>query len=82
MGVRVFDFRCRNDHVVEHFVDAGIEEVECHCGAMGKRQVAAPRSKLEPFTGAFPGAADKWERNRESKMRQERKNLENHGTYK
>lgn len=82
MGVRVFDFLCKNGHRAEHFVETGIEEVECHCGAMGLRQIAAPRAALEPFTGAFPSAADKWVARRESHMRRERHNQEQHGTYK
>jgi hypothetical protein len=81
MGIRVFDFLCRAGHRVEHFVDSGIEEVECHCGAMGKRQIAAPRSQLDGCSGHFPTAADAWEKRRESHMRRERHNQENHGTY-
>lgn len=81
MGLRVYDFRCSAGHVVEHFVDADIHEVECHCGRLGKRQLAAPRSKLDGMSGDFPTAADAWVRRRESKMAQERKNMEKHGTY-
>lgn len=79
---RFFDFRCPQGHVEEHMVPAGTEENQCACGAIGRRQPAAPRAKLEPFTGAFPGAADKWVRDRESHMAQERKNKKEHGTYK
>ena len=82
MGTRVFDFLCRNGHRVERFVDAGIEEVECECGAMGLRQIAAPRAALDGCSGDFPSAADKWEARRESHMRRERKNQENHGSYR
>lgn len=79
--IRVWDFLCKNGHRVEHFVESGIEEVECECGAMGKRQMAAPRANLDGCSGDFPTAADVWERRRESHMRKERKNVENHGTY-
>lgn len=81
MSIRVFDFRCPLGHVTEHFVDAGIEEVQCHCECVATRQIAAPRAKLEPFTGSFPGAADAWERRRESHMRKEQQNVREHGTY-
>lgn len=81
MGTRVYDFLCHNGHRVERFVNADIVEHECECGALGKRQVAAPRAKLEPFTGAFPGAADKWVRDRESHMQKEKQNVEKHGSY-
>lgn len=80
--IRVFDFRCPANHVSEHFVEHETA-VQCpQCDQLALRQVAAPRPKLEPFTGAFPGAADKWVRDRESRMARERKNQENHGTYK
>jgi hypothetical protein len=82
MGVKVFDFGCANGHVVERFVNDDIHEHQCECGAMGKRQIAAPRAQLEGITGAFPGAAMAWEKRRESHMAKERKNQENHGTYK
>jgi hypothetical protein len=80
--IRVFDFLCKNGHTVERFVDSDIVENECECGAMGVRQLAAPRAQLEGVTGAFPGAADKWERNRASHMAKEQKNVAEHGTYK
>ncbi|HEX5074256.1 MAG TPA: hypothetical protein VFW03_13660 [Gemmatimonadaceae bacterium] len=80
--IRVFDFRCSNGHTSEHFVQ-NETAVQCpQCDQLALRMPAAPRSKLEPFTGAFPGAADKWVRDRESKMAQERHNMEEHGTYK
>jgi hypothetical protein len=82
MGLRVFDFLCPRGHRVERFVDADIVENQCECGALGVRQISAPRAQLEGFSGAFPGAADKWEKNRESHMRKERKNMDKHGTYK
>ena len=80
--IRVFDFRCPQGHVTEHFVDDEIREVQCHCECMAERQVAAPRSQLDGCSGHFPTAADAWEKRRESKMAQERKNQANHGTYK
>lgn len=80
--IRVFDFRCVNGHVSEHFVDHETA-VQCpECDQLALRQLAAPRAKLEPFSGAFPGAAAAWEKRRESHMAKERKNQENHGTYK
>ena len=82
MSIRVYDFRCFEGHVSEHFVDADIYVVQCpRCHQFAARQPAAPRAKLEGITGAFPGAADKWVRDRESKLAQEKRNLENHGTY-
>ena len=81
MSLRLWDFLCRNGHRVEHLVETGIEEIECDCGAMGLRQIAAPRAKLDGCSGDFPTAADAWERRRESHMKKERRNQENHGSY-
>lgn len=82
MSVRVYDYRCPNGHVSEHFEDAGTDAVECpECDQLALRQIAAPRAKLDPFTGDFPSAADKWVRDRESHMRKERRNKERHGSY-
>lgn len=79
--IRVFDFRCPAGHVTEHFVEDNIQEVQCHCECMAERMISAPRVQLEGITGSFPGAADKWERTRESHMAKERKNQESHGSY-
>jgi DNA-directed RNA polymerase subunit RPC12/RpoP len=58
------------------------ESVTCECGAEAHRCINKPhRVELDPISGDHPGATDKWVKLRESKMRQEKKNLENHGTY-
>lgn len=79
--IRVFDYLCSNGHRVERFVESGVEEVECECGAMGLRQIPAPRAKLDGCSGDFPSASDEWVRRRESHMRLEQRNLAEHGTY-
>ena len=81
--IRVFDFRCPAGHVSEHFVTDDTRTVSCtECGEIATRQVAAPRFELDGCSGDFPTAADAWERRRESHMAKERRNMENHGTYK
>lgn len=82
--IRVFDFRCNAGHVSEHFIghETSVQCPEPGCDQLAHRQLAAPRAKLEGITGAFPGAADKWERNRESHMRLQSHNKREHGTYK
>lgn len=82
MGLRVFDFLCPLGHRTEHFVDAEIEEVQCHCECIAVRQIASPRFSLDGCSGDFPTAADAWEKRRESHMRKERKNMENHDSYR
>lgn len=61
--MRVFDFECRNEHRAEHFVPTGQTEVKCDvCGEVARKCVSAPSFKLEGWSGSFPGAAMKWER--------------------
>ena len=82
--IRVFDFRCPHGHTTERFVDDDCRVVTCMlygCTEYAHRLVAAPRAHLEGITGAFPSAADKWEKNRESHMRKERGVMERHGEY-
>jgi hypothetical protein len=55
------DFECGNHHVSEHFVDSSVSSVQCpYCDLLAHRKLAAPRSKLEGITGAFPTAHDRW----------------------
>jgi hypothetical protein len=69
-------------HVTEHFVDSDKREVMCpQCLNVAFRQVPAPRCQLDGCSGDFPSASMAWEQRRESHMRKERKNQENHGTY-
>jgi len=83
MSLRMFDFACPNGHVIELLVPADTREATClECGQVSRRLIGAPRAVLEPFSGSFPGAADAWERRRESHMKKEQHNLREHGTYK
>lgn len=68
------DFECQNSHKTEHFVDSTTEEVKCPvCGETAVKQVSAARSKLEPYSGAFPGAYHSWNRMRLEKLKHEKK---------
>lgn len=68
------DFKCRNDHVTEALREDSVEAIVCtHCGMNAVKLLAAPRSNLEGFSGAFPDAYDKWTRVRASKLKQEQK---------
>jgi len=40
---------------------------------MAKKLISPVRTKLDPISGDFMGATRKWERNREQKLKQERK---------
>lgn len=75
--MRVYDFKCPQDHVEEHVVkDHTVTEHPCHCGAIGVRQLSAPPVHLEGYSGSFPGAALKWEREHEKAGRGSHDTLE------
>ena len=57
----LFDFKCSAGHISEHLVHRTTEKVTCPvCHTDAVKQLAAPRSKLEGITGAFPTASDRW----------------------
>lgn len=60
---RIYDFQCTTCH--SHF-DKYTEyctSTSCPtCGNLADKIISAPRIQLEGITGAFPGAAAKWER--------------------
>lgn len=60
---KVFDFKCDKGHVTEKMVDANTSSIHCpECGELATKQLAAPMSVLEGVSGAFPGAAMKWDK--------------------
>ena len=74
---RMFEFVCGEAHIFEKLVDGAVREVKCPtCDKEAHRIVSSPTIKLEGFTGAFPGAYDRWSRVRAEKLAQERKQAE------
>lgn len=68
------DFQCDEGHVTERFVDSNVEQTTCEvCGKPATKLLSAARSKLEPYSGAFPGAYYAWNNMRVEKAKQERK---------
>jgi hypothetical protein len=74
MSRRLFDYLCQEGHLHEHFVSYEVTEVSCEtCSKPALKQLSTPNIKLEPYSGIFVGAADKWARNRAEKLKQEQK---------
>jgi hypothetical protein len=74
MSRRLFDFLCKEKHLQEHFVSYEVTEVSCEiCSKPALKQISAPTIKLEPYSGIFVSAADKWARKRAEKLKQEQK---------
>jgi hypothetical protein len=73
----LFDFKCDKDHVTEKLVSSDVTEVTCpECDGVALRQISAVRSKLDHISGDFPGATMRWARQREEKIKHERKTSE------
>ena len=74
MAIRRFDFTCSEGHTNEYWVDHDVTTTQCsECGAVATRQISLPSIKLDPFSGDFFGASRKWEKDREQKLKQERR---------
>ncbi len=70
----LFDFECSGGHIEEHFVSSDTREVVCpHCKRTATRIQSPVRSALDPISGDFNGATDKWMKNRAQKLKQEQK---------
>jgi hypothetical protein len=47
--------------------------IDCFPVTIGRRIISAPTVVLDPISGAFPGATMKWARDRQQKIKKERK---------
>jgi hypothetical protein len=73
----LFDFLCKCGHVNEKLVPRETKQIDCpQCDEVAKRVISAVRCSLDPASGHFPGATDKWVRSRQQKMELERKAAE------
>lgn len=74
---RIYSFKCTHcgnafDELTEYTATH-----ECpQCGAVAEKVIIPPQIHLEGTTGSFPGAAISWERKRNNKINQERKQQE------
>jgi hypothetical protein len=71
--IKVFDFRCKNGHLFEEFVDSTTTTTRCGCGAVATKVVSATPFVLDGSTGDFPGRHMKWVREHEEAGRKGRK---------
>lgn len=68
------DFKCPDGHITEALREDSVQSIVCtQCGKDAVKALAAPRSKLEGFSGAFPDAYDRWSRVRAEKLTIEQK---------
>jgi len=57
---KVYDFRCKNGHIFEEFVEGTVTTSRCGCGADATRMVSAPSFHLDGSDPGFAGAHMKW----------------------
>jgi len=74
MARRIYDFKCKQNHLMESFVDETVKEASCDvCGEKTTRIISPTTISLDPISGQFPGATAKWSRMRAEKLALERK---------
>jgi hypothetical protein len=81
MPRRLFEFKCTNSHITEQFVDEAIKTSQCReCDEMATRIISPTGIYLEPFSGTYVGAYDRWTRVRAEKLAKEKKTNADHGS--
>jgi hypothetical protein len=81
MPRRLYEFRCNQDHVTEQFVDETVKTSQCReCDEMATRIISPTGIYLEPFSGLYVGAYDRWTRVRAEKLQQEKRQNAEHGS--
>ena len=81
MPRRLYEFKCAKDHITEQLVDETIKVSQCReCDEMATRIISPTGIYLEPFSGVFAGAYDRWDRVRAEKLKLEKKQNADHGS--
>jgi hypothetical protein len=78
----MYEYCCADGHITERLAEPDTRTVLCGqpgCFSEAERIVSAPQIKLEGFTGAFPGAYDRWERVHKEKLAVERRQAASRG---
>lgn len=71
---RIYDFRCPEGHVFEKYIDTDIQNVPCEiCKQESTRVISCRGILLDPTSGDFPSTTMRWARDRQVKIKAERK---------
>ena len=70
---RMFEFVCASGHRMDKLTDYESKSVPCDCGETAHRVLSTPASKLEGWSGSFPGAANRFEKSHLDKLKAEQK---------
>ena len=80
----IYDYRCTKcQKVTEKSLKLSEldKKITCECGGECTRVILSVNFSLDPISGDFVTATDKWAKGRERKMAKERHNMKEHGTY-
>jgi hypothetical protein len=81
MPRRLYEFKCENSHITEQFVDETVKVSQCReCDESATRIISPTGIYLEPFSGTYPSAYDRWTRVRAEKLAKEKKTNAEHGS--
>jgi len=64
--LKLFDFKCENEHVTEKLVQSDVKRIRCECGKDAHRVISPIRSQL-PYNQGFPDADRRWIKAHESR---------------
>lgn len=74
MTRRMYDFRCNDGHVTEHYCSYEVQEMSCPiCSKSAVRIVSPVRISLDGTDPIYVSAYDKWAKRHEDKQKQEAK---------
>ena len=73
MPIYTFVCECGNEKELIRSIDNRNVPALCECGKLFKRKIEAPSFKLDGCDPAYPTAYDKWEADRNRRIKQERK---------
>jgi putative FmdB family regulatory protein len=70
----LYDFKCDScNTVLEKFTGYDTAAITCDCGGLMKKQLCCPRVTLDGTNPDFPGAYEKWGKDREKRAEQHKK---------
>jgi len=78
---RMYEFKCEQNHITERFIDEMEKTVNCdRCDGTATRIISPTGIYLEPFSGVYPSAYDRWTKVRAEKLKQDTKKNAEHGS--
>ena len=74
----IFDFQCGKGHIHEVMLDRSLVTNDykhnCpECNGLSSKIISPVKSILDPISGSYPGATMKWAKDRQAKIKHERK---------